>query len=496
MRQPEDTTLAEMLAQSGPILDQVNVTDLEVVALATLSSLDYEKVRVDKAKEMGIRVSFLDSAVTTARCMPEGCGESESCFAETDPWPHPVDGERLLDALLNVFERFLVLPKGGTTVMALWVLHTYCFIAFQLSPYLTFVSPTKQCGKSTAMKLLLGLVNKPLAVSNASPAAIFRVIDKWQPTLLFDEGDSFIKHDEEIRGICNAGHSKRLAYVLRCVGDDHDPKKFTVWAPKAFAAIGNLQPTIMDRSIVIPMQRKKHGEEVERLEDDFLDSAELEVLRSKCARWATDYTEKVRCNRPKIQGGLNDRVADNWTTLMKVAEVAGWRHRADYALNKLIPQSDDADDLKVMLLSDIRALFDNENVPAMSSEDLVTHLNDMDERPWPGLNRGQGLTKHRLARILTRFNVRPRTIRVGDRTPKGYRRKFLAEVWERYLPPVISRETATPPQRNNSGTSSLFESATSPSGVLDVKPLEPLSDKACDVVADCQGEQRRRRAII
>lgn len=496
MRQLEDMTLEEMLARNGPILDQVSVTDLEVAALATMSPFDYEKVRADKAKEMGIRVSILDSAVTAARCMLERCGESESCFVETEPWPHPVDGERLLDALLDVFERFLVLPDGGTTVMALWVLHTYCFTAFQLSPYLTFVSPTKQCGKSTAIKLLLGLVNKPLAVSNASPAAIFRVIDKWQPTLLFDEGDSFIKHDEEIRGICNAGHSKRLAYVLRCVGDDHDPKKFTVWAPKAFAAIGNLQPTIMDRSIVVPMQRKKQGEEVERLEDDFLDSRELEVLRRKCARWATDYTEKVRRNRPKIQGCLNDRVADNWTILMKVAEVAGWRLRADYALNKLIPKSDDADDLKVMLLSDIRALFDNGSVPAMSSEDLVTHLNDMDERPWPGLNRGQGLTKHRLARMLKQFTVTPGTVRFGDRTLKGYCRKSLEKVWEPYLLPVISENTETTSQRNNRGDSSLFANVTNSSGVSDAKPLEPLPDKDCDVVTDCEGEQRRRTAII
>ena len=496
MRQPEDTTLAEMLAQNGPILDQDGITDPEVLQLAALSLRDYEKVRAEKAKEMGVRVSFLDSAVTAARSMPEGRGGSNIFFSEPELWPHPVDGESLLDALQEVFERFLVLPQGGSSLMALWVLHTYCFAAFSLSPYLTFVSPTKQCGKTTAMNLLSGLVHKPLPASNATGPVIYRAIDKWRPTLLLDEVDSFVTKNEQMRGIINAGHTKRLAYVLRCVGDDNEPKHFSVWSPKALAAIGNIQPTIMDRSIVVPMQRKKPSQKVERLEDEFLDSPELEVLRRKCMRWANDNTEIVRHNRPSIRDGLNDRVADNWTTLMKVAEVAGWRHHADYALNKLVPQSDDADDLSVMLLNDIRALFEKGNCPGMSSEDLVTQLNDMDERPWPGLNRGQGLTKHRLARILKPFNVRPRTIRFDDRTPKGYCRASFEKVWEQYLPPVISVETATTPQRNNSAASSVFENATSPSRVSDAKSLESVSDKDCGVVADCQGEQGRRKAII
>ena len=496
MRQPEDMTLEEMLAQNGPILDQHSITDPEVLALAELSPLDYEKVRVETAKEMGIRVSFLDSAVTAARSMPEGCGESNILFSQSEPWTTSVDGELLLDALKGMVERFLVLPQGGSSLMALWVLHTYCFAAFGLSPYLIFVSPTKQCGKSTAIMLLLGLVNKPLPASNGTAAVIFRAIDQWQPTLLLDEADSFVIHDEGIRGILNAGHTKRLAFVLRCVGDDYKPKHFSVWSPKALAAIGNLQPTIMDRSIVIEMQRKKPNQKVERLEDEFLDSPELEALRRKCVRWATDNTEIVRHNRPRIRGGLNDRVADNWTTLMKVAEVAGWWHDADYALNKLIPQSDDADDLGVMLLNDIRALFVKRNSPTLSSEDIVKHLNDLDERPWPSLNHDKGLTKTRLARILRHYKVRPMTIRIGDRTPKGYSRGSFKEAWERYLPRVISDETATTQQRNNSGASSHFESATSPSGVADEKPLEPVSDKDCGVVADCQGEQRRRKAII
>lgn len=496
MQQPEDMMLAEMLAKNGPILDQDDFMDPEILELAELLPLDYEKARREKAKEMGIRVTILDDLVKAARSIPETCGESNIFFSEPEPWTTSVDGKFLLDDLKEMAERFLVLPPGASSLMALWVLHTYCFAAFSLSPYLTFVSPTKQCGKSTAIKLLLGLVNKPLPASNGTAAVIFRAIDKWQPTLLLDEADSFVTNDEGIRGILNAGHTKRLAYVLRCVGDEYEPKHFTVWTPKALAAIGNLQPTVMDRSIVVEMQRKKPSQKVERLEDEFLDSQELEVLCRKCVRWSTDNTGSVRHNRPRIRDGLNDRVADNWMTLMKVAEVAEWRRHADYALNKLIPQLDDADDLSVMLLNDIRALFVKRNSPSLSSEDIVNHLNDLDERPWPGLNREKGLTKIRLAKMLKPFKVRPGTVRFGDRTPKGYRRDSFENAWEQYLLPFISEETATTPQRDNRGASSLFESATSPSDVSDGIPLVPLPDKDCGVVADCQGAQGRRKATI
>ena len=76
----------------------------------------------------------------------------------------------------------------------------------------------KRCGKSTLLELLLGLVFKALSTSNTSVAALFRGIEMWQPTVLIDEGDTFLRDNEELRGIINSGHSRGSAYVLRTVG--------------------------------------------------------------------------------------------------------------------------------------------------------------------------------------------------------------------------------------------------------------------------------------
>lgn len=104
-------------------------------------------------------------------------------------------------------------------------------------------------------------MRKPLATSSVSAAALFRSIEKWTPTLLIDEADTFLKENHELRGVLNAGHTRELAYVLRCDGEQLEPKRFSVWGPKAIACIGKLQETLSDRSIEIRLQRKTKAEE-------------------------------------------------------------------------------------------------------------------------------------------------------------------------------------------------------------------------------------------
>ena len=56
--------------------------------------------------------------------------------------------------------------------------------------------------------------------------------------MLIDEVDTFIRENKEFKGIINAGHTRANAFVLRTVGDQHEPKRFTVWSPKALAGKG------------------------------------------------------------------------------------------------------------------------------------------------------------------------------------------------------------------------------------------------------------------
>ena len=133
----------------------------------------------------------------------------------------------------------------------------------EISPLMVLVSPTKRCGKTSVLIVLYFLTPRSELSSNITAPALFRYIEDVRPTLLIDEGDSFVKDNEELRGILISGHTKAAANVIRNV--DHKPRRFSTWAPKAIATIRTLADTLEDRAVVVRLQRKPPGTTVERL---------------------------------------------------------------------------------------------------------------------------------------------------------------------------------------------------------------------------------------
>ena len=183
-----------------------------------------------------------------------------------------VNNPKVSDDIKNILNWHMVFPDHVAEACTLWVLHTHAIDAARISPLLAITSPEKRCGKTTLECLLSKLTHRPLPAANISPAALFRAVEKWQPTLLIDEADTFLRGNDELRGIINSGHTRDTAFVIRTVGDDHEPARFSTWGPKAIALIGTLPPTLHDRSIVIRLRRKKPDEKVQRLEMDKLDT--------------------------------------------------------------------------------------------------------------------------------------------------------------------------------------------------------------------------------
>jgi len=114
------------------------------------------------------------------------------------------------------------------------------------------------------------------------------------------------------------------------------------------------------------------------------------------------------------------------------------RHAAD-----LLDEPDDDDTLVLVLLGDIRELFEQRGEPHLTSADIVEHLVGLENRKWAELNNGKQLSKNRLAALLKQFEVTPRGVRVGDRTPKGYALADFADAFSRYITSI------EPQQRNN-----------------------------------------------
>jgi hypothetical protein len=356
-------------------------------------------------------------------------------FAEPEPWPEPVEGGALLGELAATFTRFVALPRFADVAAALWTVHAHAHDAAGASPLLALTSPAKRCGKTTMLSLLARLVPRALLSSNISPASLFRIVERYSPTLLIDEADSFMRDNEELRGILNSGHTRDAAYVVRTVGDDHEPRRFFTWAAKALALIGRLPDTLADRSIVIPMRRRAPGEQVERLRLDR--PGAFEDLRRRAARWAADHLDELRAADPEVPGEIGDRAADNWRPLLAIADLGGgeWPEQARQAALALSGAGVDApDSLSSQLLADIRDVFRQRAAERMFTEELLHELRAREDRPWGEWRGSNPMSAIQLAHQLKPFDIRPRLFREGAKSARGYLAADLADAFARYLP--------------------------------------------------------------
>lgn len=398
------------------------------------------------------------------------------------PWPEPVDGIPLLDDLIGLFRRHLALAPGASDAMALWVLFAHSFDAWEVSPRLAFVSPVPECGKTTALSILGALVPRPLMASNISPAVVFRAVDAARPTLVIDEADTFLDGSDGLNGILNSGHTRAMAFVYRCVGENYDPQGFTTWAPLAIAKIGKLSPTLQSRSIEIPMRRKRPDELAEPFKAAH--NEEVHRLARMAARWVKDNLDALRISDPRMPDDLNNRARDNWLPLIAIADQVGgrWPERARMAAFSLSRVTDDPS-VGVALLSDIREIFERRQVDRLASGGLCTELRQMEERPWSEYGgNGSWIRPKQLALLLRPFGILPKSVRIGENTPKGYLLDDFEDAFARYLP--RGSANATPQQSSNSADMGEGASAAVFTDVAVSTFGDPLDIHACCGVAD------------
>ena len=412
--------------------------------LAMLSPVEYDQCRKFVADNLGIRLGTLDGEVEKYRVRINNAIDNNNynepasdgknvIFPLDTPSNEIVDGAALLDNIAAIFQRFVALPKHASTALALWTLHTYSISAANHTPILALTSPTKRCGKTTLLSVLGRLVNRALVSSNVTAAVVFRAVEKWTPTLLIDEADSFMRNNEALRGVLNSGHSRGAAFVLRNVnvGDNYEPVRFSTWCAKAIALIGKLPNTLTDRSIEIKLRRRLPSEMVERFQSDKFDGS---LVRGMAVRWVSDHLTDFDVDK-NIPAGLNDRARDNWRPLFAIAEVAGgdWPHKAHIAA--LVLSSDfEEDDAAVQLLQDVATIMDSAGLAVIASRDLIERLVLLDERPWQTWNKGRQISPRQLSKLLQGFKIFPAPRREGANVFKGYRRCDLGDALSRYTP--------------------------------------------------------------
>jgi len=435
---------------------------------------------LQRLKELGVNAParLVDAFFETAEHADKSAeGGDAITLADPEPWPDPVDGRELLEEIKETIEHLVILPEQSAIAAALWILHAHTQDAAFISPLLALCSPEKRCGKTTLLQVVGELTPRSLFASNITPPALFRTVEKYKPTLLIDEADTFLQDNDELRGILNAGHTQKTAYVVRTKEPDFEPVMFKTWCPKAIAMIGKLKDTLEDRSIVCQLRRKSSGEKVERLRQDRL--AALLPVRRKAWRWGRDNLDNLRNVEPTVPPELHDRAADNWRPLLAISEAIGgkWPEHARHAALALsCRDAGETESIRELLLSDIRTMFENQNTDRLFSENIVNALGGMEDRPWPEYVNGHEITKGKLARLLKPFKIAPRPVRIGNDAAKGYLLEDFRDAFARYLPPVGGTESVTPLQRPSLLAETPIQNVTHKEGCNVFNPQETPVD--------------------
>ncbi|MES3040402.1 MAG: DUF3631 domain-containing protein [Pseudomonadota bacterium] len=420
--------------------DVLEAEEAMIARLAGLNDLAYIRARDGSAKALGIKSSDLDKLIAKERKrqhadeVAPSDGGSSVLFSEVKLWPVPVDGAVLLDHMTSTIQRFTVLSIEQARACALWSAFTWFIDGANIAPLLNVSSPEPRCGKSTLGELIKEMVARPLYASNITPAALFRSVEMWKPTLMIDEADSFLNEKEELRGIINAGHYRSTAYVIRVVGDALEPKQFCTWGAKALIGIGKIAHTLADRSVLIELRRKLESERVEKVRhaeaDLFLN------IRRKLARWADDELGNYKALKPKPIEAIHDRAADNWEPLLMVAMIADgeWPARCISTALALSGAAQEGVSINAELLADIKAAFERKRASKMFTTRLLEALCEDSEAPWATWSHGRQMTARQLSSRLSSFGVTSGTTRIGTETAKGYTLERFVDAFARYLP--------------------------------------------------------------
>ncbi len=221
---------------------------------------------------------------------------------------------------------------------------------------------------------------------------------------------------------------------------------FAVFGAKALAGLGSLPSTLQSRCVRLELTRRRADEPVEDFYPDELEEAD--ELRLWLDSWSEQALETLRAARPPRIEGLRDRVNEVWRPLLAIAELAGpgWEARARRAATALSSDGEDEASLGVLLLGDIRAVFEERQAERIATADLIRALAGFEESPWgewwldPRTDEPSRSAPRRLAQKLRPYGIRSQKVRTSERAAWGYKREDFLDAWERFQPARVVTE--------------------------------------------------------
>jgi hypothetical protein len=279
-------------------------------------------------------------------------------------------------------------------------------------------------------------------------ATFFRFAD-WGPTFLLDEVDNLgLLSDSVFRTALNSGY-RRGGTIDRIIKGQ--PATFKTFAPVVLAGIGIVPLPLARRSIVVRLKRDPKAP-INRKQFDSQDQEQSEMFAlifAHLAAWAADCK---LATKPPMPEQLTGGQCDNWRPLISIADACG-PEIGDLTREIAVKMRRNLDeDFEVLLLRDIRDLFDQKRADRLASAVIVDNLNLLPHGLWVDwrgkhdTDAPRPMTAGITAKLLAPFGIRPATIwplnrNADSKSSRGYHRSQFEDAWARYCQPQADTPT-------------------------------------------------------
>ena len=414
----------------------------------------------------------------------------------------------MLDDICAFLARYLQCSRHQRTVLSLWILHTHCFAAARTTPYLAIQSARKLSGKTLCLRLLSLLSSHPILTSGYTAATLVKRIHSCPhqlPTFLLDESPATLgsrarSRNPKLRSILVSGFQPGIAYSDRSLD-------CTIFSPKAFASLGPLPESLADCSIPILLQPLHHPEQSNIQRFDLATAQQqAQPLVAALQSWSRKNISALKsapaCQRKDFPQRLTWRGQDLVEPLLHLADLVGGDYPArvrEALLHVFDDPGRQQSATDVQLLRQIRLCFEHHRWPdGLPTSLILADLHSLPSRPW---DIDGPLTDRSLARMLRRYDIRPRVFRkksssIASSTARGYLQEEFINVWhnlldqphqhpdpqpERY--PDQQELDRQPAQQTQSQAKSALAAIQEPRANSQ-KPVSPNNHAACYAVTD------------
>jgi hypothetical protein len=213
--------------------------------------IELDKARAALAIELKVRKTSIDKAVAAKRRAAEADDVPPDAAAALgpEPWPESIaDIGAVLSWASDAIGKYVIASRAVRDIVVLWCLFTHFVhhpsITIPIGARLEIKAVSPECGKTTLLTTTMFLVWHPFPAASLTPATVYRVLDKYKPTLVLDEVDAQVRSNRnpELNAVLRAFHNRHFAKIPRGVrvGDNWDVELFSAWGTYCYTTVGKI----------------------------------------------------------------------------------------------------------------------------------------------------------------------------------------------------------------------------------------------------------------